>query len=415
VGGTFWEAVDSFVFSEPDSEVFSYYQGQSGKIVVAFGDGVAGKVPPLGAAIIATFRSAAGSAGNSVGVSRITRIVTGLPNLLSCTNAVAPSGGAEAESLIQAKKAGPRSIRTLDRAVTLPDYETLAMRVSGVSGARAKRIAALEVVVYVSAGGINPVPTGEWFASMSAGYGLLGIVGRYLTERSVLPIVKVAPVVPVVPKLKATIVLKRAAIRSDVARAVNQSVLSVYQNVADRSDTQINLSNIIDVLENVRGVDYINVDYFHRLPSVLKTADFGFKHSLATLSTFAQFSAMSASEVVLSFTSATTFKIKINGSTIRSAPAGPHKIFTVGVEEEVYQYSLEELGYVKRPLLNINVELNGETVVAGSALTFFTDNYLGNIVFADSEVPVPTVLIAEDGSARILASELDLTYGGGVG
>jgi hypothetical protein len=415
VGGTFWEAVDSFVFSEPDSEVFSYYQGQSGKIVVAFGDGVTGKVPPLGDTIIATFRSAAGAAGNSVGVSRITKIVSGLPNLVACTNAVQPSGGADAESLIQAKKAGPRSIRTLDRAVTLPDYETLAMRVAGVSGARAQRIAALEVVVYISAGGTNPVPTGEWFSLMSAGYGLLGVVGRYLLERSVLPIVRVSPVVPVVPKLKATIVLNRGAIRTDVAKLVSQQMLSVYKAAADRADKQINLSDVIGAIEGIRGVDYINVDYFHRQPSVLKVVDFGFRRSFASLSSFRQYADMKAAELTLLFTTPTTFKIKVNGSFVRSSPAGPHKVFTVGVEESVEQYSLEELGYVKRPLLRLTLALNTEVVTEGSKLVFFTDNYLGNIVFADSEVPVPTLITAEDGSNRIVDSELELTYGGGVG
>ena len=54
-------------------------------------------------------------------------------------------------------------------------------------------------------------------------------------------------------------------------------------------------------------------------------------------------------------------------------------------------------------------------VTEGSKLVFFTDNYLGNIVFADSEVPVPTLITAEDGSNRIVDSELELTYGGGVG
>jgi hypothetical protein len=289
------------------------------------------------------------------------------------------------------------------------------MRVAGVSGARAKRIAALEVIVYISAGGTNPVPTGEWLSSMSAGYGLLGVVGRYLLERSVLPILRVAPVVPVTPKLKATIVLKRGAIRADVARAINVQMLNVYANAADRADRQINLSDVIGVLEGVRGVDYINVDYFHRCPSILKMVDFGFRQSLATLTYFQQFADMRAAEIAMLFTSATTFKLKVNGLFVRSSPAGPHKLFTVGVEDSVEQFSLEELGYVKRTLLRFNVQLNGESVTSGSNLSFFTDNYLGNIVFSDSEVPVPTIITADDGSNRIVASELDLTYGGGVG
>ena len=113
--------------------------------LLRFGDGQAGKLPPPGAAIAASYRYGGGPQGN-VQVGAITQLHSAVPYVQAVTNPVTASGGAAAEPAAAVPPPlryplltgeaprpaagvwarGPQRLRHRDRAVSSSDYEWIA-------------------------------------------------------------------------------------------------------------------------------------------------------------------------------------------------------------------------------------------------------------------------------------------------
>lgn len=98
---------------------------------VSFGDGLNGLIPPRGAGNLRLklYQTGGGHAGNRA-VGTITELKTTIPYIDGVTNAEPAEGGADAESRDSLIRRGPRTIRHRDRAVTVQDYEDIAMMAS---------------------------------------------------------------------------------------------------------------------------------------------------------------------------------------------------------------------------------------------------------------------------------------------
>jgi uncharacterized phage protein gp47/JayE len=130
-----WQEAPNFFESGPQDRVYVLDHAM-GRLF--FGNGDAGLIPPLGAAIQATsFRSGGGLAGN-VPAATITQLLGAVSGVQGLTNPRAGEGGADGETLDQFQQRAPSSLRNRDRAIVPRDYEALAQQASaGVAVARA--------------------------------------------------------------------------------------------------------------------------------------------------------------------------------------------------------------------------------------------------------------------------------------
>jgi predicted phage baseplate assembly protein len=123
-----YKRVDSFFASSPRSRHYTldYVTG-----TITFGDGRRGIVPPEAKnSIIATsYRIGGGSLGN-VNAWNLTSLGRALAYIESVVNPLPATGGADRESIEEAKNRAPYTIKSRDRAVTSEDYEMLALRAS---------------------------------------------------------------------------------------------------------------------------------------------------------------------------------------------------------------------------------------------------------------------------------------------
>jgi predicted phage baseplate assembly protein len=130
-----WKRVDSFFESTPRSRhyIIDYMNGR-----VTFGDGRRGMIPPEGLNNIVAdrYRVGGGSAGN-VNPNTLTSLSRALAYIDEVTNPIAAAGGADRETVVEAKERAPYTIKSRDRAVTAEDFEMLALR-SSTSLARAR-------------------------------------------------------------------------------------------------------------------------------------------------------------------------------------------------------------------------------------------------------------------------------------
>lgn len=130
-----WHAVTDFYASGPLDRhyVLDRLAGE-----VRFGDGVSGRVPPLGTGNVrmAVYRTGGGAAGNRP-PGTVTQLKTTVPYVDKAVNTEAASGGADAETEDSLVARMPRTLRHGGRAVTPEDYEDLA-RLASPDVVRAK-------------------------------------------------------------------------------------------------------------------------------------------------------------------------------------------------------------------------------------------------------------------------------------
>jgi hypothetical protein len=145
-----WLAVTDFHGRDANSSVYIL---DSDTGTVLFGDGEHGRIPLAGSRIVAArYRYGGGVAGNA-GPKTITALRSSVQNVDSVTNFRAADGGANAESLEDAKLRAPHDLRHRERAVTAEDFADLAKQTPGV---RIQRAFALPLTRAVPVQGSSP-------------------------------------------------------------------------------------------------------------------------------------------------------------------------------------------------------------------------------------------------------------------
>ena len=126
--GRYTETENLFFVSGTDSKVFQLVADDDFRATVVFGDNAVAKSPAPGDTFTVTYRVGGGQRGN-IGESFINAplpltIPGGASLQATLENTSVATGGANAETIDQAKKYAPLSFRRQDRLVTLSDYNS---------------------------------------------------------------------------------------------------------------------------------------------------------------------------------------------------------------------------------------------------------------------------------------------------
>jgi hypothetical protein len=274
VPGTFvWTEVDNFLESEPDDRHYRTEVDEFDVVTVFFGDGVNGRIPPSGTNnITATYRVGGGIAGNRVAADKLTKLIGSYPFVDSVTNPEQPSGGRDKESIEEAKDNAPASLKALDRGVNHNDYVALAKEVAGVNRALAYNgNGAYEEIIVIAVEGTNPVPTGSWDPYTEVGSGLIGSVGAYLNERKTTPVILwIYPAQVYDYYLDIQVFLHNDITRASATRLIQDAIIEALDVEALQFGEQVPVSKVYDVVEDISGIDYLNVNRFQRQPYARK-------------------------------------------------------------------------------------------------------------------------------------------------
>lgn len=134
-----WTAIDDLLAagpevpvagSKPRSELTDVFFADFEAGTIRFGDGLAGRRPPEGAQLFATYLYSAGVEGN-VGSGSI-KAGPLVPAGFTATNPLPTWGGADAEDVDDGERQVTRYLQHRDRLVTAADFETIAARTPGV-------------------------------------------------------------------------------------------------------------------------------------------------------------------------------------------------------------------------------------------------------------------------------------------
>ncbi len=171
-----WHRVINLFNSRPESRHYTldYY-----KACINFGDGKRGMIPPIGRDNIKceVYYLGGGTRGN-VGKNAISNLEKAYPYVESVRNPDAAIGGSEGETIEDAKLRGPWVLKHRYRAVTIEDFENLALEASGEVA---------KVKCFSEDGEIKLVilPEGD-SGKLQPGAQLISEVKKYLDERRLI-------------------------------------------------------------------------------------------------------------------------------------------------------------------------------------------------------------------------------------
>ncbi len=132
-----WNEVPSLYGAGGDQQSYITHLADDGTVTVQFGDSLTGARLPSGSEnVAATYRVGTGLAG-MVKAGQLSLLMTRPLGVKGATNPLPASGAADPEQLEDARQNAPFTVRTLDRIVSLQDYEDFARAFAGIGKAQA--------------------------------------------------------------------------------------------------------------------------------------------------------------------------------------------------------------------------------------------------------------------------------------
>lgn len=249
-----WLPMNYLLDATPLQEAFTTNVLPNEELVVRFGDDVSGRIPPLGAVITADYTVSQGLEGN-VALETVTEVLDPDPRIISVTNGEAALGGADIESIESIKTNLPRSLRSVDRAVTEEDFSNLALRSGFVGKANADADIFTHVNVFVSPRGARGIVSDadkEGLLQYMSTRTLVGTTVTILDPRYVGVDIELA--------LQAWPEARHSEIRADVQQTLER--FFAYSSV--EFGQSITMGSLVAEVQAVDGVRFADIDILSR-------------------------------------------------------------------------------------------------------------------------------------------------------
>lgn len=263
VNDVLWHEVPTLYGCGPADRVYVTRTNDEGVTTVQFGDGITAARPPTGQDNLrATYRRGIGVEG-LVKTNQLSLLLTRPLGLKGVTNPTPSEGAANREQLADARGNAPLSVLTLDRIVSLQDYEDFVRAFAGVAKAFAtwtwdgqKR------GVFVTVAGPFGAEIdldGDFGVNLYAAIAqacVPGVPVRVQSYRRADGLFTVSGRVKIDPAYETPRVLA----------AVRQSLSEQFSFEARSFGAPVLLSEVITAMQTVAGVVAVDVDELRRLP-----------------------------------------------------------------------------------------------------------------------------------------------------
>jgi hypothetical protein len=257
VNDILWEEVPFLYGHAPGERIFKTEMDDDGKTRVMFGDGATGERLPTGQAnITAKYRKGIGLVGR-VPANRLTQALTPPLGIKAVTNPQEATGAGDPESLADARQNAPLTVLTLDRIVSLQDYEDFARAFAGIGKAQASWLwSGQKRGVFVTAGGADG---GQVASELLTD--LLDAMRKF--GDAAIPL-WVKSYEPRLFRLLAKIFLDPAYLAEKVVPEI-ESQLRLRFSFAERRFAQpVHSSEVIALIQGVEGVVAVDLDEIYR-------------------------------------------------------------------------------------------------------------------------------------------------------
>lgn len=262
VNDVLWHEVPTLYGHGPEERIYETHLDNEGKSTIQFGDGKTGSLLPTGQENIrATYRRGMGLEG-LVKANQLSLLMTRPLGLSSVTNPFDSDGAADPEKENEARQNAPLTVMTLDRIVSLKDYEDFARSFTGISKALATWTwEGHRRKIFLTVAG----PNGAELKSDSP------IIDKLKTAISKTgdpqtPI-KVESYKKVYFKIAADINVMPDYIPDKVLKAATEALRDTFSFSKREFGQAVKLSEVIATIQNVTGVHSVNVLKLYRSDS----------------------------------------------------------------------------------------------------------------------------------------------------
>ena len=252
-----WNEAPNFVPLGPRDRSFVTQTDDSGQTTLIFGNGVHGARVPTGTANVkATYRYGIGSAGN-VDAQQISQLATHPLGAQGVINPIAATGGADRDSLDQARGNAPVAVMALDRLVSSDDYAQFTRTYAGIGKATSARLSdgrrQVEHITIAGAGDIPVDRNSDLYRNLLQS--LLQFGDPYI------------PVLVCVRRLQLLVISAAVQILpqydwEDVQPQIRAALLAQFSFENRSLGQSAFLSEAIAVMQGVAGVSYVDVNKF---------------------------------------------------------------------------------------------------------------------------------------------------------
>lgn len=263
VNGIEWNELPSLYGIDERSQSYIVRIDDNNLASIIFGDGKSGARLPTGNEnIVATYRNGIGLDGEVAG-----KTLTILPSrplgISDVTNPLPASGSAPREELADAQRNAPLTVLTLDRIVSLRDFENFARSFAGIGKAQAVSIQpgqskVVHITIASSSGSEVPQESDLFVNLMDAIDALRDPVAR-IQER-----VYVDSFQPRTFSLEAGVILDPRYIAQEVLDKIEVELRAAFSFERRDFGQFVTAAEVLDVIQAVEGVVAVDLDRLER-------------------------------------------------------------------------------------------------------------------------------------------------------
>ena len=254
-----WDEAATFFGASPRDRLYVTDVSETGETAVRFGDGVNGARPATGHENIrATYRVGIGGDGN-LGPERLTLLMTRPLGVKGVTNPLPASGGQEPQTADDARAGAPLTVLTLDRIVSLQDYEDFARAFAGVTKAAA--VATWDGERY---GILLTVAGIDGTALVPGVFTYDNLVAAIAQAGNPRLAVQVKTFLPVTFGVSASLLIDSQYEPEAVLASARAELTARFAFPARAFGQQVSLSEVTAGLQHVSGVVAVDVDQLYR-------------------------------------------------------------------------------------------------------------------------------------------------------
>jgi len=259
VNDLLWHEAPTLFGRGPRERIYLTHIADDGTVTVQFGDGKTGARLPAGHENVkATYRKGIGVEG-LVDAGQLSLLMSRPLGLKGVTNPQAPAGAQDPQDLDDARENSPVTVLTLDRIVSLRDYEDFARAFSGISKALATWTWSGHTRrIFVTVAGVNGADVKDGSSLQTSLVSAMQKAGDPFVPIAVRSYRKATFTVA------ANLRVDADYIQADVIAAGERALRSAFSFHARAFGQAVTLSEVIAVMQNVAGVVSVDVNTLRR-------------------------------------------------------------------------------------------------------------------------------------------------------
>jgi predicted phage baseplate assembly protein len=266
VNDILWEEEPSFYRLSPKKRAYITKMNDDGTVTVQFGDGITGTRLPTGIENVkATYRVGTGLNG-MVDANQLSLLMTRPLGVKEVINPLAATGADDPEQRDQARKNAPLTVLTLDRIVSLQDFEDFARSFSGIGKAQAGLVwngeKELVHITVAAADGGEVDKNSNLYKNLVAGID---------SARHSYQNIQIDSYIPLLFNVQAKVLVDSAYLVENVLMEVSIAIKDTFDFEHRGLGEAVTASDVMVVMQQTKGVVAVDLDTLEFMNNVDKS------------------------------------------------------------------------------------------------------------------------------------------------